>query len=324
MIITHRPRRNRKSAAIRSLLAETSLESRHLVAPFFVMEGHKLAVPINSMPGVYRYSIDTLLKAVEEHAKAGIQAINLFCYVTDHEKDEKGSVATKKGSILQRAISAVKQAFPDMAVCADIALDPFTSHGHDGIVKDGKILNDPTIEVLCEMALRAAEAGADVVSPSDMMDGRVGCIREALDKAAHTEVSILSYAVKYASSLYAPFREALNSAPQFGDKKSYQLDPANSRQARIECLLDEQEGADMLLIKPALTSLDIIAAARKESCLPIGAYQVSGEYAMIKAAALQGWIDEEKVLYETLLSIKRAGADFIFTYAAKQIALLLG
>lgn len=318
-----RPRRNRKSTAIRDLVQETRLHPSQFVAPLFVQDEIRGKTAIKSMPGVYRHSIDFLLQEIEELAEVGVCCIALFCYTQEKEKDLVASAASKKGNLLQRTISSIKERFPELCVIADIALDPFTSHGHDGLVLDGKIDNDSTIEVLVQMVLRAAEAGVDVVAPSDMMDGRVLCIRDALDTNGFCDVSILSYAVKYASSFYGPFRDALDSSPKFGDKKTYQMNTANRKEALLECALDEKEGADMLLIKPALTSLDVIAEVRSKTVLPIGAYQVSGEYSMIKAAAANGWIDEQRAIMETLICIKRAGADFIFTYAAKEAARLL-
>ncbi|MDB6081478.1 MAG: porphobilinogen synthase [Chlamydiia bacterium] len=318
--ITKRPRRNRKSDALRSLIQETRLHPNDFVAPFFVVEGSCKKIPILSMPGVFRFSIDELLKELTGYVDIGIRAINLFCYTPEEKKDSLGSEARREGNLLQQAIKMIKNKYPELLVMADIALDPFTDHGHDGIVINHRVANDPTIEALSEMALRAAEAGCDVVSPSDMMDGRIGYIRKALDKAGFHDVGILSYAAKYASAFYGPFRDALDSAPKFGDKKNYQMNPANSREALLECALDEEEGADMLLIKPALTNLDILAKVRQQTMLPLGAYQVSGEYAMIKVAAEKGILDEKRAFFESLLAIKRAGADFIFTYAAKQVA----
>lgn len=319
-----RPRRNRKSAAIRSLVRETYLHPHQLVAPLFVIEGTQKSEAIQSMPGIERLSIDLLIKEVQHLYQIGIRAIDLFAITPNEKKDSYGREATNPNSLLFNAIKAVKDAIPDMCVMVDVALDPFTSHGHDGVVNDkGDILNDPTLLMLGEMSVLAAEAGADVIAPSDMMDGRVKHIRQALDTAGFNDVNILSYAAKYASSFYSPFREALNSAPKFGDKKTYQMDPANSREAILESILDEYEGADMLLIKPALPYLDILAKVRERTQLPLAAYHVSGEYAMVMAAAERGWLDADKVFMESLLSIKRAGADFILTYAAKRVARLL-
>lgn len=316
-----RLRRNRKSVAIRNILQETRLHPADFISPLFVLEGHNEKQSIRSMPGIYRYSIDLLLKEVEECLKLGIQGVDLFMYISPEKKDPFGSEAYREDNLMVRSIRAVKAAFPNLCVMVDIALDPFTDHGHDGLVNQtGEVLNDESVYALGKMCLLAAQAGVDVVAPSDMMDGRVGYIRSLLDQEGFSNVNILAYAAKYASAFYGPFREALNSAPAFGDKKGYQLNPANQREALLECRLDEVEGADMLLIKPAIAYLDIISKVRERTNLPLGAYHVSGEYAMVKAAAQMGWIDGDRVMYESLLSIKRAGADFILTYAAKEIA----
>lgn len=319
--ITYRPRRNRRSPAIRDLIQETRLHPSHLVAPLFVVEGDNQKQTINSMPGVFRLSIDNLLREAEILWSLGVQAIDLFPVINPSKKDAEGTEALRFDSIIYQAVAAVKKENPQMCVMVDVALDPFTNHGHDGLINDqGEILNDQTIEALARMSLLAAEAGADMVAPSDMMDGRVGVIRRMLDSTGYQHVGILAYAAKYASAFYGPFREALNSAPKFGDKKTYQMNPANAREALLECHLDEQEGADMLLIKPALPYLDIVSKVRAQTSLPIGAYHVSGEYAMVMAAAQNGWLDADRVLMESVLSIKRAGADFIFTYAAARLA----
>jgi porphobilinogen synthase len=276
------------------------------------------------MPGIFRLALEDLFEEIEETLSLGIQAINLFCHIPDHKKDPVGSEAYRPDSLLPTSIREIKKRFPELLVIADIALDPFTSHGLDGLVNEHMyVVNDPTLVALGHMSLRAAEAGVDLISPSDMMDGRVAYLRQLLDTHGFCRVGILSYAVKFASSLYSPFREALDSSPRSGDKKTFQVNPANAREALLECALDDQECADMLLIKPAITSLDIIAKVRSQTLLPIGAYQVSGEYAMIKAAATNGWINGEEVLMESLIAIRRAGADFIFTYAAKEAAGLL-
>ena len=319
--LTKRPRRNRKSTAIRSLVQETHLHPSHLIAPLFVLEGENQKQTIPSMPGVYRQSVDLLVKEVKELYTLGIRAIDLFPVIPAEKKDSWGTEATHQGNLLQQAIVALKREIPEMCIMVDVALDPYTDHGHDGLVNEkGEIINDETLEILGKMALHAAEAGADVIAPSDMMDGRVAYIRKCLDKAGFTDVSILSYAVKYASAFYGPFRDALHSGLKFGDKKTYQMNPANCREALLESELDELEGADMLLIKPALPYLDVIAKVREQTYLPVGAYQVSGEYAMVMAAAQNGWLDAERTMMECLLSIKRAGADFIFTYSARSIA----
>lgn len=319
--LTKRPRRNRKSTAIRSLVQETHLHPSHLIAPLFVLEGENQKQTIPSMPGVYRQSVDLLVKEVKELYTLGIRAIDLFPVIPAEKKDSWGTEATHQGNLLQQAIVTLKREIPEMCIMVDVALDPYTDHGHDGLVNEkGEIINDETLEILGKMALHAAEAGADVIAPSDMMDGRVAYIRKCLDKAGFTDVSILSYAVKYASAFYGPFRDALHSGLKFGDKKTYQMNPANCREALLESELDELEGADMLLIKPALPYLDVIAKVREQTYLPVGAYQVSGEYAMVMAAAQNGWLDAERTMMECLLSIKRAGADFIFTYSARSIA----
>jgi len=322
--LSQRLRRNRKSPAIRALVQETHLQPSNFVAPLFVLEGNGRREDIISMPGVARFSIDLLLKEVEGLMKLGIKAVDLFPVIPKENKNASGSEALNDYNLLVRAVAALKRAFPELCVMADIALDPFTDHGHDGLVDEaGYVINDETVYALGQMAVLTAKAGADIVAPSDMMDGRVAYIRKALDEAGFHNVGILSYAAKYASAFYGPFRDALSSAPKFGDKKGYQLNPANRREALLECILDEAEGADMIMIKPALAYLDVIVKVRESTHLPIAAYHVSGEYAMIKAAAQNGWINGEKAMYECLLSIKRAGADFIFTYAAREMATLL-
>lgn len=319
-----RPRRNRKNDAIRSLVRETYLHPHQLVAPLFVIDGNQHSETIQSMPGVQRLSIDLIIKEARHLFQLGVRAIDLFPVISPEKKDPFGKEALNPDNLVNRAVKALKEAIPDMCVMVDVALDPFTSHGHDGVVDEhGQILNDPTLHILGEMSVIAAQAGADIIAPSDMMDGRVRYIRQSLDQAGFQDVNILSYAAKYASSFYGPFREALNSAPKFGDKKTYQMDPANSREAILESILDEYEGADMLLIKPALPYLDIISKIREKTQLPLAAYHVSGEYAMVMAAAEKGWLDADKIFMESLLSIKRAGADFILTYTAKRIAHLL-
>jgi porphobilinogen synthase len=289
----------------------------------FLVDGKKQVQPIADMPGQSRYSIDEVLKVCEELLELGIPGIDLFPKTEEDLKDPTAREALNPQGLIPRAIREIKKRFPELIVFTDIALDPYSSDGHDGLVKDGKILNDATIEVLAKMALVHAEAGADFVSPSDMMDGRVKAIRLALDKNHYADIGILSYTAKYASGFYGPFRSALDSAPKAGDKKTYQMDPANSREALRELRLDLAEGADIVMVKPALSYLDIIAAFKKHSPVPVAAYNVSGEYSMIKAAAQKGWINEERIMVETLLSIKRAGADIIFSYFAKDIAKFL-
>jgi porphobilinogen synthase len=319
--ISRRLRRNRKSAAIRSMLQETRLHPSHLVAPLFLLEGEAKKEAIASMPGICRRTIDYALEEIGELYEAGVRAVDLFAVISPTKKDPFGSEALRSDNLIQHSVAKIKQVYPEMCVMVDIALDPFTDHGHDGLInEDGYVMNDITVQALGKMSVLAAEAGADLVAPSDMMDGRVAYIRRALDEAGFHNVGILSYAAKYASALYGPFRDGIGSSLKTGDKKNYQMDPANVREAMLECSVDEWEGADMLMVKPALAYLDIISKLREQTDLPIAAYQVSGEYAMIMAAAQNGWIDGEKAMMESLLSIKRAGASIIFTYAAKEIA----
>lgn len=322
--LSKRPRRNRSSHAIREMVQETRLHPGHFVMPIFIREGNNVREPIPSMPGVFRLTIDEMLREAEELLSLGIRVINLYCVVPKEIKDPFGVESKREGNLLMRGIMALKKTYPEICIMVDIALDPYTDHGHDGILaSDGSVHNDDTLIALGEMCLLAARAGAEMMAPSDMMDGRVRYIRALLDREGFSHVGIMSYAAKYASAFYGPFRDALSSAPKFGDKKGYQMNPANSREALLECALDEAEGADMLLIKPALPYLDILAKVRAKTNLPIGAFHVSGEYAMVKAAAERGWINGEKAMYESVLSIKRAGADFIFTYACKEIAKML-
>lgn len=311
-----RLRRNRSSEAIRQLLQETRLHASDFVAPFFIIEGHQKSIPIRSMPGVHRLSIDMLLREVESLHRQGIQAVALFPNVGEECRTDCASEAWNPEGLVPRAIYAIKQAFPSICVIADIALDPYTSHGHDGLLNErGDVDNDITVERLIRMASLYAAVGVDMVAPSDMMDGRVGAIRNALDEEGYERVNILSYSAKYASSLYAPFRDAVGAVSLKGDKKSYQLNPANRREALLEAVLDETEGADILMVKPALLYLDIIRDLRETTHRPIAAYHVSGEYAMVLAAHQMGYLDASKVFYESLQSIKRAGADLIFSYA---------
>lgn len=323
--LIQRPRRLRRTATLRNMVRETTLTVDDLIYPMFVMEGENQQIEISSMPGCYRYTLDLLLKEIQQVYELGINAIALFPVIPEAKKDDIGTESYNPDGLVQKTVKAIKQTIPDIVVITDVALDPFSSHGHDGIVSEnGVILNDPTVEVLVKMAVSQAEAGADMVAPSDMMDGRIGAIRRALDAAGYTDVGILAYSAKYASSYYGPFRDALDSAPKFGDKKTYQMDAANASEALTEVELDIAEGADIVMVKPALAYLDIVCKVRLATNLPVAAYNVSGEYAMIKSAAQQGWIDEKKIILETLTSMKRAGADLILTYFAKEVALILG
>ena len=314
--LKRRTRRNRKSSTLRTLQAETEIKRSDFIYPLFIVEGEKQKQSIGSLPGQYRYSVDEALKVCEKARKMDISGIALFPALEDSLKNSKATEALNPNNLVSRAVTAIKKEFPELVIATDLALDPFSDQGHDGLVKDGEILNDETVEILAQMAVLHAQAGADIVAPSDMMDGRVGEIRKSLDKEGFIQTSILAYSAKYASAFYGPFREALDSAPRFGDKKTYQLSPRNRREALLEVQLDEEEGADILMVKPALPYLDIIREVRDSTNLPVAAYNVSGEYAMIKAAAEKGWIDEKKAVGEALLSIKRAGADIILTYFA--------
>ncbi|MEO6307455.1 MAG: porphobilinogen synthase [Nitrospiraceae bacterium] len=316
-----RLRRLRQHEAFRRMVRETSLAPSDFIYPLFVVEGRDRREEIASMPGQFRLSVDLLVKEASEIAALGISAIILFG-IPDR-KDDRGSSGFDPNGIVQRAVKAVKNQVPGLMVVTDVCIDEYTDHGHCGIVKDGRILNDETLECLRAMARTHAQAGADMVAPSDLMDGRVGAIRAELDQAGFPELPIMAYAAKFASCFYAPFRDAACSSPQFGDRQSYQMDPANRREALREIALDVEEGADIIMVKPALPYLDIIAAARAQVLLPVAAYQVSGEYSMIKAAANAGWLDESRAMMESLLSIKRAGADLILTYFAKDAARLL-
>lgn len=313
-----RLRRLRQHESLRRMVRETRLSPSDLIYPTFVMEGKDQRREIASMPGQFRLSIDLLVKEAGEVAGLGIPAVMLFG-IPDR-KDERGTSGYDPNGVVQRAIKAVKDHVPGLLVITDVCIDEYTTHGHCGIVKDGRILNDETLECLRAMAKTHAESGADMVAPSDMMDGRVGAIRSELDRAGYPELPIMAYAAKFASCFYAPFRDAAGSAPQFGDRQSYQMDPANRREALREIALDVEEGADIVMVKPALPYLDVIAAARAQTSLPVAAYQVSGEYSMIKAAAKAGWLDESRAILESLLAIKRAGADLILTYFAKDAA----
>ncbi len=318
--LTKRPRRNRRSATLRALLQEHHLSLNDLVMPLFVVEGEDIAQEVASMPRIFRYSLDRLIAECKELWALGIKAVVLFPALEDALKDKYGKESLNQQGLYQRALRAVKQAVPEMLVITDVALDPYSSDGHDGVVEQGEILNDVTVEILAQMAVSQARAGADIIAPSDMMDGRVKAIRQALDEAGFTQVGILSYSVKYASAYYGPFRDALDSAPKAGDKKTYQMDSANVREAAIEVALDIEEGADMVMVKPGLAYLDVVRAVAEVSSVPVAVYNVSGEYAMLNAAARRGWLDYPKVVTESLLAFKRAGADLILTYHAKEYA----
>jgi porphobilinogen synthase len=306
------------------MMREAFLAPRHLVLPLFVQAGRALETPIASMPGCARLSVDRLLERAEEAVRLGVGGVALFPALDDELKDPRGREAQNPEGLLQQAVRALKRQLPELCVFTDVALDPYSSDGHDGVLIEGRIDNDETLPLLAAMAVAQARAGADFVAPSDMMDGRVAAIRMALDEAGYTQVGILSYCVKYASAFYGPFREALDSAPRGGDKKTYQMDPANVREAAREVALDEAEGADMLMVKPATVYADVIRYVRELSSLPIAAYHVSGEYAMLKAAAQNGWLNYEQCLLEALVGLRRAGADVIFTYGALDAARLLG
>lgn len=321
-MLISRPRRNRKSAAIRDLVQETTLSVNDFIFPMFVMEGSGIKSEIKSMPNIYRFSIDTLLEEIKEVSDLGIKSICLFPNYPEAKKDKYATESHNSETLYLKALSEIKDKFPHIALMTDVAMDPYSSDGHDGLVENGEILNDETLDILSKMALAQARAGADIIGPSDMMDGRIGYIREMLDDEGFTNVSIMSYSVKYASAFYGPFRDALDSAPKFGDKKTYQMNPANVREALIEGQLDVAEGADFLMVKPAFSYLDVIKTMADNFDLPIAAYNVSGEYAMIKAAAQNGWLDGDKAMLEMLLSIKRAGAKIILSYFAKEFATL--
>lgn len=318
-----RPRRNRKSAAIRAMVQENALSVNDLMYPLFLIEGENKKEQVVSMPGIYRYSLDFLLQEIKECVALGIKGFCVFPSLGEDKKDKYATEGYNANGLYIQALLEIKSVFPNIVLMTDIAMDPYSSDGHDGIVEDGEILNDETLVILGKMALAQAKAGADVLGPSDMMDGRVGYIRNVLDEAGYTNVSIMSYTAKYASAFYGPFRDALYSAPKFGDKKTYQMNPANAKEALIEADLDIEEGADMIMVKPALAYLDIIKLLKDNYDVPVTAYNVSGEYAMIKAAAEKGWVDGEQIMLESLLSMKRAGADIILTYFAKEVAKIV-
>src|SRR6478752_237608 len=318
-----RPRRNRLTPQMRGLARETSLSPEQLIYPMFVQEGERQRTPISSMPGQARLSIDLLVETAAQAFSLGVPGVALFPALRDDLKDPRGAESTNSAGLLQRAVRALKSSLPGLLVITDVALDPYSSDGHDGVVIDGRIDNDVTVPILARMAVAQARAGADLVAPSDMMDGRVGAIRSALDEAGFSNVGIVSYAVKYASAFYGPFREALDSAPKSGDKKTYQMDPANFREVEREVRLDEAEGADILMVKPGLPYADVIRRVRELTALPVAVYHVSGEYSMLKVAAERGFLDYERGLMESLVCLRRAGADIIFTYGALDAARLL-
>lgn len=318
-----RPRRNRSNDAVRGLIRETTLSASNFILPMFVTDGKGVVEPISAMPGVSRYSIDRLVLHVKEASKLGVRAIALFPKIDDRLKDSFAKEAMNKEGLLQRTVREIKNACPEVLLITDVAMDPYSSDGHDGYVRDGLIVNDETLPILADMAIAQAEAGADWVAPSDMMDGRVGFIRSKLDAAGFSDRGILAYTAKYASAFYGPFRQALDSAPRAGDKKTYQMDPANRREAIREALLDIAEGADVIMVKPAHTYLDVISELRRKVSVPIAAYQTSGEYSMIMAAGERGWLDAEAAMMESLVAIKRAGADMILSYYAADAARIL-
>ncbi|MCS6968203.1 MAG: porphobilinogen synthase [Cytophagales bacterium] len=320
--MVHRPRRNRKCEPIRRLVQETRVTVDNLIYPIFITEGKGLRIPIRSMPDIFRFSPDEALREIEACLQLGLKIFAPFPHIADQLKDKFASESWREDNVYLRTIRLVKERFPEVVLVTDVAMDPYSSDGHDGLVENGEIVNDKTLEILAKMAIAQAQAGSDIIAPSDMMDGRVGYLRQALDKEGFTNVSIMSYTAKYASAFYGPFRDALDSAPRFGDKKTYQMDPANAREALLEATLDAAEGADFLMVKPALAYLDIIRLLKDTFHLPIAAYNVSGEYAMIKAAAAQQWIDGKRAMQECLLSIRRAGATAILTYFAKEFALI--
>ncbi len=323
MYLQRRNRILRQSPAIRAMVAETVLTPNDFIVPLFIDEGKGVKIEISSMPGYFRQSIDGTIAEVKELWSLGIKSVLLFVKSKDELKDNTGKEAWNPDGLMQRSIKAIKEAVPEIIVMTDVALDPYSIYGHDGIVENGEIVNDPTVEALIKMSLSHAAAGADWVAPSDMMDGRIGAIRQAFEGEGYTRTGIMAYSAKYASCFYGPFRDALDSAPGFGDKKTYQMDPANRTEAIKEAMMDVEEGADIVMVKPALPYLDIIREVKNAVQVPVSAYNISGEYALVKAAAKMGWINEEKAIIETLTSIKRAGADLIATYFAKDAAKLL-
>ena len=320
--MNQRPRRNRKSIGIREMVAETNLKIESLIYPLFIVDGKNMKTPINSMPNCFRWSLDLIFKEIEICGKLGIKNFVLFPAVDDSLKDKTATYSYSSANFYLKAINTIKNKFPEFTLMSDVAMDPYSSDGHDGLVIKGGIDNDQSLPILCKMALSQAEAGIDIIGPSDMMDGRIGAIREVLDDNNFKNTSIMSYTAKYASAFYGPFRDALDSAPKYGDKKTYQMDPRNKKESLIEAELDELEGADILMIKPALSYLDVIQTVKENTNLPVSAYNVSGEYAMVHAAAEKGWLDYDQTFVEVLTSIKRAGADIILTYFAKDFANL--
>ena len=315
-----RPRRNRKNAAIREMVQESRLGLENLIFPIFLKDGAGIKEKIPSLPNIYRWSIDLLLKEIESCMELGLRIYDIFPAVEDHLKDQTATMSYDPSNFYLKAIQKIKETFPELVLMSDVALDPYSSDGHDGLVRNGKIVNDDTLPILAKMAVAQAQAGIDIIGPSDMMDGRVGIIRSALDDAGYTDTSIMSYTAKYASAFYGPFRDALNSAPKSGDKKTYQMNTANKSEALIEAQLDVEEGADMIMVKPALCYLDVIHVLKENFATPVTAYNVSGEYAMVHAAAQKGWVDYNAAMNEMLLSIRRSGADGILTYFAKDFA----
>ena len=320
--MNQRPRRNRKSIGIREMVAETNLKIESLIYPLFIVNGKNMKIPINSMPNCFRWSLDLLIKEIEICGELGIKNFVLFPAIEDNLKDKTATYSYSSANFYLKAINTIKNKFPEFTLMSDVAMDPYSSDGHDGLVIKGEIDNDQSLPILCKMALSQAEAGIDIIGPSDMMDGRIGAIRDVLDDNNFQNTSIMSYTAKYASAFYGPFRDALDSAPKYGDKKTYQMDPRNKKESLIEAELDELEGADILMIKPALIYLDVIQTVKENTNLPVSAYNVSGEYAMVHAAAEKGWLDYDQTFIEVLTSIKRAGADIILTYFAKDFANL--
>lgn len=323
MYLQRRNRILRATPAIRAMVAETTLHPQDFIAPLFIEEAENIEVEISSMPGYFRRSLDLTIQEVKLLYSLGIRSILLFVKCADEHKDNTGKESWNENGLMQRSIRAIKDAVPEMYIMTDVALDPYSSYGHDGIVENGEIVNDPTVEALVKMSVSHARAGADMVAPSDMMDGRIGAIRHGLENANFTRTGIMAYSAKYASCFYGPFRDALDSAPGFGDKKTYQMDYSNRTEAIKEAIMDVEEGADIVMVKPGLPYLDIVREVKNSVTVPVSVYNISGEYAMIKAAAQRGWLNEDQAILETLTSIKRAGADLVATYFAKEAAMLI-